>query len=77
LAPSAAQGQYQGLFNTGFAATGMVAPAVLTALVVGWGPPGWFVLGSLFVVAGLATTPVARWALRTSPSGTLVRSASA
>jgi MFS family permease len=77
LAPSTAQGQYQGLFNTGFAATTMVAPAVLTALVVGWGPPGWFVLGSLFVVAGLAMAPVARWALRTSPSGALVRSSAA
>ena len=77
LAPQSAQGQYQGLFSTGFAATTMLAPAVLTALVVGWGAPGWFVLGALFAVTGVATVPVARWALRSAPSATLVRSATA
>jgi len=40
LAPQSAQGQYQGLFSTGFAATTMLAPAVLTAGVVGWGAAG-------------------------------------
>ncbi|MGN6242047.1 MAG: MFS transporter [Motilibacteraceae bacterium] len=75
LAPQEAQGQYQGLFSTGFAASSMLAPAVLTALVVGGGAPGWLVLGAVFTVAGLAVVPATRWALGTAPSGSLVRSA--
>ncbi|MGN6334093.1 MAG: MFS transporter [Motilibacteraceae bacterium] len=75
LAPQKAQGQYQGLYSTGFAASSMLAPAVLTALVVGGGAPGWLVLGAVFTVAGLTMVPATRWALGTAPSGALVRSA--
>ncbi|HEU4676961.1 MAG TPA: MFS transporter [Motilibacteraceae bacterium] len=75
LAPQEAQGQYQGLYSTGFAASNMLAPAVLTALVVGGGAPGWLVLGAVFTAAGLAMVPATRWALGTAPSGALVRSA--
>lgn len=64
LAPADKQGQYQGLFNTGIAATQMFAPAVLTLLLIGWGTPGWLVLGGVFLVGGLAMAPAVRWAER-------------
>ena len=60
LAPEDRQGEYQGLFSTGFAATSMLAPAVLTALCVTWGWPGWLVLGAVFVAAGVGMVPLAR-----------------
>ena len=60
LAPEDRQGEYQGLFSTGFAATSMLAPAVLTALCVTWGWPGWIVLGSVFAAAGVGMVPLVR-----------------
>ena len=60
LAPEDRQGEYQGLFSTGFAATSMLAPAVLTALCVTWGWPGWIVLGAVFAVAGVGMVPIVR-----------------
>lgn len=60
LAPEDRQGEYQGLFSTGFAATSMLAPAVLTALCVTWGWPGWLVLGAVFVTAGVGMVPLVR-----------------
>jgi MFS family permease len=65
LAPAHRQGQYQGLFNTGMAATQMFAPAALVFLLIGWGPPGWYVLGVVLLLAGLAMAPAVRWAVRT------------
>jgi predicted MFS family arabinose efflux permease len=64
LAPENAQGQYQGLYATGFAASSMLGPVVVTLTVIEWGIPGWFVMGALFVAAGVATVPAARWAER-------------
>ncbi|BCJ44133.1 MFS transporter [Actinoplanes ianthinogenes] len=63
LAPADRQGQYQGLFNSGMAVNQMIAPAILTALLIAWGTPGWIVLGALFVLAGLAVQPACRWAV--------------
>jgi MFS family permease len=60
LAPEDRQGEYQGLFSTGFAATSMLAPAVLTALCVTWGWPGWIVLGVVFAAAGVGMVPLVR-----------------
>ena len=60
LAPEDRQGEYQGLFSTGFAATSMLAPAVLTALCVTWGWPGWIVLGAVFTAAGVGMVPIVR-----------------
>lgn len=62
LAPAGKHGQYQGLFNSGFSAAEMIGPIFLTTLVVAWGPPGWLLLGVLFVVAGFAMGPAVRWA---------------
>jgi len=68
LAPEHRQGQYQGLFSTGFAAASMLAPAVLTTLCVTWGWPGWLVVGAIFVAAGaLIPGLVARAADRDLP----------
>jgi Major Facilitator Superfamily len=65
LMPPDATGQYQGMFTTGEATAQMVAPALMTTLVVGWGQPGWIALGALFVLATAPAVPVTRWALRT------------
>lgn len=54
------QGQYQGLFATGFFASQTFAPAVFTLLLIGWGVPGWIVMGTVFVAAGWATAALTR-----------------
>jgi hypothetical protein len=38
----------------------MLAPAVLTALCVTWGWPGWIVLGVVFAAAGVGMVPLVR-----------------
>jgi hypothetical protein len=65
LAPAESQGQYQGFAATGFAASTMLAPVVLTLLCIEWGRPGWLVLGLVFAGTAAALPPVADWALRT------------
>jgi MFS family permease len=67
LAPDDAQGQYQGLYSTGFSLSAMLAPAFLVALVVTLGWPGWLILGVVFLVTGLLVPPAAAWALRVPP----------
>lgn len=68
LAPADQQGQYQGFFGGGLAVARMVGPAVLTPLIIGWGQPGWLVLGAVFVLAGAAMVPAVRWAERSARS---------
>ncbi|MGW5444247.1 MFS transporter [Streptomyces asiaticus] len=65
LAPSDKQGQYQGFFFSGYAASAMIAPTFLTATVLQGGALGWLLLGGLFILAGLAMKPVVGWAERT------------
>ncbi|MEU6061913.1 MFS transporter [Streptomyces sp. NPDC047097] len=62
LAPAGRQGQYQGFFGMGVPVARMAGPVVLTALVLGWGGPGWLVLGGLLLAAGPAMGPAVRWA---------------
>ncbi|WP_433331045.1 MFS transporter [Spirillospora sp. CA-294931] len=62
LAPSDRQGQYQGFFGMAPQLARMLGPLVLTTLLIGWGTAGWFVLGGLFLLAGLAFGPVVRHA---------------
>ncbi|WP_428954129.1 MFS transporter [Streptomyces sp. cg35] len=64
LAPAGRVGQYQGFFGTGVPLARTVGPLVLTALLVTWGVPGWLVLGAVFLAAGAAMGPAARWAER-------------
>lgn len=68
LAPHHAQGQYQGMATTGFSLSSMLGPAVITALPIGLGAPGWWILGGLFVALGLLMLPAARWTVRTRPA---------
>lgn len=65
LAPADKQGQYQGFFGTGPAVARMLGPALLTTVILGWGPIGWIVVGVLFLGTSCATGPAVRWAART------------
>ncbi|MEU4605827.1 MFS transporter [Kribbella sp. NPDC023972] len=65
LAPADKQGQYQGFFGTGPAIARMAGPALLTTVVLGWGPIGWIAVGALFLGTSCATGPAVRWAART------------
>ncbi|WP_290062828.1 MFS transporter [Amycolatopsis solani] len=64
LAPPHAVGQYQGLFGMGLGLGVTLGPAVLIALCITWGTPGWFVIGGIFAATGLAVPAVVRWAER-------------
>ncbi|MGR6317865.1 MFS transporter [Micromonospora soli] len=68
LAPAHAQGQYQGAYGMGMQLGSMVAPVVVTTLAVGWGVPGWLLLGGLFLLLGALVPPVVGWAARTRPA---------
>ncbi|MFD1932731.1 MFS transporter [Nonomuraea mangrovi] len=63
LAPADKQGQYQGFFGISTAIARMAGPVLLTGLVIGWGTPGWLVLGGMFAAAGAAMAPAVRWGL--------------
>lgn len=65
LAPADKQGQYQGFFGTGPAVARMLGPALLTTVILGWGPIGWIMVGVLFLGTSCATGPAVRWAART------------
>ena len=69
LAPDHAQGQYQGVFSLGVGGSIALAPALLSALCLDWGRPGWIVLGVLFATSGAAMPTVARWAQRSRSTG--------
>ncbi|GIF14863.1 MFS transporter [Actinoplanes teichomyceticus] len=68
LAPSWAQGQYQGTYFAGRGLGDMVAPPLVTACVLGLHAGGWLLLGLFFAVGGLLYGPVTRWAARTRPA---------
>ncbi|RBJ04659.1 MFS transporter [Micromonospora provocatoris] len=68
LAPAHAHGQYQGAYGMGMQLGSMVAPVVVTTLAIGWGVPGWLVLGVVFLLLGALVPPVVRWAARTRPA---------
>jgi hypothetical protein len=64
MAPIAKQGQYQGFYFMGNAATGIVAPTLLTFLLITWGAPGWIVLGVLGLAAVSLVGPITAWGER-------------
>jgi MFS family permease len=64
LTPDGAHGEYQGLFGTGQAAAMMLAPGIMTVLLVEWSVAGWFVLAGLYLIGGFGTLFAGRWALR-------------
>ncbi|WBP86179.1 MFS transporter [Kitasatospora cathayae] len=64
LAPAEAVGQYQGLFGMGLGLGVTIGPALVIALCVTWGTPGWWVLGAVLALTGLTVPPAVRWAQR-------------
>ncbi|MEW2418309.1 MFS transporter [Streptomyces sp. NPDC046866] len=69
LAPRHATGQYLGVFGLGAGLAEAVGPALLISLCITWGRPGWYVVGALFAVAGLAAPPAVAWAGRRGSAG--------
>jgi MFS family permease len=67
LAPAHMQGQYSGVFLMGSNLGSAIAPSVLGFFCITWGEPGWWVMGGIFGVVGLALPHVVRWAERTRP----------
>jgi hypothetical protein len=64
LAPEHAQGQYSGLFAIGQGLSGAVGPPLLGLVCIGWGEPGWLVMGVLFLAAGQVVPLVVNWSDR-------------
>jgi MFS family permease len=62
LAPADQQGQYQGFFGTGTSVARAIGPVLLSTVVIGWGLPGWLLMGAVFLAAGWAMGPAVRWA---------------
>ncbi|MFI1452494.1 MFS transporter [Streptomyces roseus] len=69
LAPERATGQYLGVFGLGAALAEAAGPALIIFLCITWGRPGWYVLGALFALTGLAAPLLVRWAERHRPAG--------
>ncbi|MEU6933837.1 MFS transporter [Streptomyces sp. NPDC046374] len=65
LAPEHATGQYLGVFGLGAGLAEGFGPALLIALCISWGRPGWYVAGAMFALTGLAAPLAVRWARRT------------
>lgn len=70
LAPEERTGEYQGFFGTGVTVARTAGPLVLTTLLVGWGTPGWLLLGGLTLAASYGMAPAARWAAARRVPGT-------
>jgi MFS family permease len=64
LAPAHATGQYLGVFGLGAGLSEAFGPALLIALCIGGGRPGWLVVGVMFLLTGLAAPAAVRWAQR-------------
>ncbi|GLW46275.1 MFS transporter [Streptomyces sp. NBRC 14336] len=64
LAPEHAQGQYQGTYAMGADLGKMIAPALLTWLVIEFQGLGWIVMAAGFALVGAAVPTVTAWALR-------------
>ncbi|MFE5935421.1 MFS transporter [Streptomyces sp. NPDC056470] len=64
LAPPHATGQYLGVFGLGTGLADAVGPSLLISLCITWGRPGWYVVGALFALTGLAAPLAVRWAQR-------------
>ncbi|MDQ2958638.1 MAG: MFS transporter [Actinomycetota bacterium] len=59
LAPAHAHGQYQGMFAMSTQLGTAITPVVTTTLIVRLGFSGWWVIGALMLLAGLACIPLA------------------
>ncbi|MGW0943520.1 hypothetical protein ACWD4O_13380 [Streptomyces sp. NPDC002623] len=54
LAPKHVTGQYLGVFGLGAGLAEALGPGLLIALCITWGRPGWYVVGAMFALTGLA-----------------------
>jgi predicted MFS family arabinose efflux permease len=54
--------EYQSVFAAGEALAIMLAPALMTAVIIPNHTTGWLALATVFTLAGAAATPAARWA---------------
>lgn len=68
LAPDHATGQYLGVFGLGLGLAETLGPGLLIALCITWGQPGWYVIGTLFTLTGLAAQLAVRWAEHHRPT---------
>ncbi|MCX5365689.1 MFS transporter [Streptomyces sp. NBC_00124] len=68
FAPRHATGQYLGVFGLGAGLAEALGPGLLIALCIGWGRPGWYVVGALFLLTGLAAPAAVRRAGVSRPS---------
>ncbi|MEW2131778.1 MFS transporter [Streptomyces sp. NPDC005435] len=62
LAPRHATGQYLGVFGLGAGLAEALGPGLLIWLCITWGRPGWYVVGAMFALTGLAAPLAVRWA---------------
>ncbi|MFB7371815.1 MFS transporter [Streptomyces sp. NPDC056222] len=69
LAPRHATGQYLGVFGLGAGLAETLGPGLLIALCITWGRPGWYVVGALFALTGMAAPLAVRRAQRHQPVG--------
>ncbi|WP_341770754.1 MFS transporter [Amycolatopsis arida] len=69
LTPENAHGEYQGTFGIGQATAMMLAPGIMTVLLVEWAVVGWFVLAGLYIAGGVGTYFAGRWALAGRAAG--------
>jgi hypothetical protein len=68
LAPDDLQGQYQGLFSMSYSISSMLAPVIVTSVVIAGGFFGWLLIGLMFLVVGIALGPLGRWAEANRPA---------
>lgn len=68
LMPDHDHGLYQSVYTTGESGALVIAPGLMTLLVVGLGSAGWFVLALGFVLVGVAIRLSTNWALRSRPA---------
>lgn len=68
LPPAHAQGQYDGVGGVIGGLGGVLAPALLLGVILGYGRPGMFALGAFLLLPALLMPAVARWGERTRPA---------
>jgi MFS family permease len=54
LAEEKHMGQYQAVYSLGWGIGGTVGPLYVTALAIGLGMTGWWIMGAVFALAGIA-----------------------
>lgn len=73
LAPEHAQGQYQGLYGTGWSLASLLAPTLMALLPLGMGAVGWWILGGTLLGAAVLLSLCVSWAQATRPRYALSR----